>query len=62
MFRFLIIAACVSLAYATNVGVCSGNLPAATAVNILGCSAVPCTLVRGQDVTGIIDFQARECC
>jgi ML domain len=60
MFRFLIIAVCVSLAHATTVGVCPGNLPATTAVNIVGCNAVPCILVRGDNVTGIIDFQTRE--
>uniref|UniRef100_A0A182PSP0 MD-2-related lipid-recognition domain-containing protein n=1 Tax=Anopheles epiroticus TaxID=199890 RepID=A0A182PSP0_9DIPT len=57
MFRALLLIALVPAVVYGNVGrACTNGRPQATNVNILGCSAPPCDLVRGQDVIAYIDF------
>lgn len=57
MFRALLLIALVPAVVYGNVGrACTNGRPQATNVNILGCTAPPCDLVRGQDVIAYIDF------
>uniref|UniRef100_A0A182KBS6 MD-2-related lipid-recognition domain-containing protein n=1 Tax=Anopheles christyi TaxID=43041 RepID=A0A182KBS6_9DIPT len=57
MIRALILIALVPAVVYGNVGrACSNGRPQATNANILGCTAPPCDLVRGQDVIAYIDF------
>ncbi|XP_052890161.1 NPC intracellular cholesterol transporter 2-like [Anopheles moucheti] len=57
MIRALLLIALVPAVVYGNVGrACDGDRPQATNVNIVGCSAPPCDLIRGQDVIAYIDF------
>jgi hypothetical protein len=61
MLRFLIVAACASMAYAgLQIESCESGAPMASEVLIDGCDAVPCYLERGTDALAYISFQARK--
>uniref|UniRef100_A0A182N787 MD-2-related lipid-recognition domain-containing protein n=1 Tax=Anopheles dirus TaxID=7168 RepID=A0A182N787_9DIPT len=57
MLRALFLIALVpALAYGNVARVCTGSRPFPTTVDVVGCTAAPCNLVRGQDVIAYIDF------
>ncbi|XP_053657923.1 NPC intracellular cholesterol transporter 2 homolog a-like [Anopheles marshallii] len=57
MFRALFLIALVpALVYGNVTRACTGGRPHPLSVDIVGCTAAPCHLVRGQNVVANIDF------